>query len=197
MNNGDVLLTGNDALKAHQDWIEIDGKRIKTLKELWPEMPRAMVIGLNPAPVSVDAGHYYQGQYGQRQMHRLSEAGLFGVVGSAGFWDDEAFASGIGFADLVRRPTAGEDSVKSPEIVSGAKRIKSELIRRNVPLVVSVFRHPAIHLTGMSKKNAAPGFIALDDVPGTKLFRMPGPTASRANAEHVMGQLRAYLEEQP
>lgn len=196
MNTGSKILSGNDALTANREWIQIDGKPAETLKELWPDKPKAMIIGLNPAIVSVNAGHYYQGQYGQRQMHRLAKAGLFSLDEAVGFCDDEAFTLGIGFADLVRRPTRGEDEVTTSEIAAGAVRIKSELARRHVPLIVSVFRHPAKYLTGLPKKKTVPGFLDLSGMPGTKLFRMPGPTASTASAEHVMSQLRAYLEEQ-
>lgn len=181
-------------LWGHQEWAELNGERTLTLRELWPDDPRAMIIGLNPAPVSVKAGRYYQGRFGQRQMHRLVQVGLFERTDGACFWDDAAFASGIGFADLVRRPTAGESMVSSSEIAAGTERITLELLRRKVPLVISVFRHPAMHLSGLSRGKAVPGFVDLSEVPGTKLFRMPGPTEAMAKVDRVMEQLKEYLE---
>ena len=119
-------------LWGNQEWAELNGERTLTLRELWPDDPRAMVIGLNPAPVSVKAGHYYQGRFGQRQMTRLSETGLFALGNLGGFVDDLAVASGIGFADLVRRPTPNEGCVSKAEILAGADRIKTELVTRRV-----------------------------------------------------------------
>lgn len=191
-----VEQTNGDDLIANQELVTVDSTQVKTLAELWPEAPRAMVIGLNPAPRSVDAGHYYQGAYGQRQMYRLAQAGLFELDEVDAFVDDAAVAFGVGFADLVRRPTPGEGDVSTQEILEGAQRIKTELLKRRVPLVISVFRHPAQYLSGLPKRHVKPGFLALTDVPGTKLFRMPGPTAASASADQAMAQLRAYLQEQ-
>lgn len=182
-----------EELIGHQELIEIDGEYIKTLREVWPDSPRAMVIGLNPAPRSVEAGHYYQGRYGQRQMRRLSEAGLFELDDSDAFVGNCAMASGVGFADLVRRPTPSESGVSKPEISDGSQRIKLELHERRIPLVISVFRQPAQYLSGLPKRQLKPGFLVLTGVPDTKLFRMPGPNAASSSANQAMAQLRAFL----
>jgi hypothetical protein len=65
---------------------------------------------INPAPTSVQAGHYYQGNLGQRFFARLRQARLLEYV-EDGYEDDAAFASGIGFTDVVKRPTARADEV--------------------------------------------------------------------------------------
>lgn len=36
-----------------------------------------MIVGLNPAPRSVAAGHYYQGPVGQQQITRLVQVAWF------------------------------------------------------------------------------------------------------------------------
>ena len=46
--------------------IEIQGKQIFTLKELLRPGLRAVFVGINPALISVDCGHYYQGRLGKR-----------------------------------------------------------------------------------------------------------------------------------
>lgn len=56
-----------------EDWM---GEKIETLADLLPNRPLAVCVGLNPAPVSVAVGHYYQGLLGQRFWSRLSRAGL-------------------------------------------------------------------------------------------------------------------------
>ncbi len=38
------------------DWM---GTEVETLADLLPELPRAVCIGINPAPPSVAAGHYF------------------------------------------------------------------------------------------------------------------------------------------
>lgn len=65
---------GAGTLTGHQQWLG-DGM---TLADLWPEGSIvAAVVGLNPAPKSVEAGHYYQGQEGRRQLLRMAQVGMF------------------------------------------------------------------------------------------------------------------------
>lgn len=52
------------------------GQEIETLADLIPDTPRAICVGINPAPPSVTAGHYFQGRQGQRFYARLRRAGL-------------------------------------------------------------------------------------------------------------------------
>jgi G:T/U-mismatch repair DNA glycosylase len=57
---------------------------------------RAVVVGINPASVSVAEGHYYQGFVGQRFLTRLRAAGITGEA-ERGREDDAAFRADIGF----------------------------------------------------------------------------------------------------
>jgi TDG/mug DNA glycosylase family protein len=172
-----------------------DGTSVRTLDELWPEEPRAMIVGLNPAPTSVAAGHYYQGKSGQQRMRLLINAGLFREPNADESVDDVAFADGVGFADLVRRPTVSEKVLGKEEIKTGADRLRAELTRRHVPLVISVYRHAAVHFS--SNKKAKPGFVNPHGIPGTNIFRMPGPYAAAEYRDEIMGELREFLGEQP
>jgi hypothetical protein len=52
----------------------VDGQHVETLEDLLQPGLRAVCVGINPAPRSVRAGHYYQGNLGQRLFSRLSEA---------------------------------------------------------------------------------------------------------------------------
>src|SRR5712691_1489057 len=42
-----------------------------TLPDIPPKPGGILLVGINPAPVSVAAGHYYQGRIGQRLWRRL------------------------------------------------------------------------------------------------------------------------------
>jgi hypothetical protein len=59
-------------LNAHHrvtmDWL---GQQVETLADLLRPGLRAICVGINPSPVSVAAGHYYQGQIGRRFWQRL------------------------------------------------------------------------------------------------------------------------------
>lgn len=122
------------------------GIDLLTLTDIWPDNPRAMIVGLNPSPVSVAAGHYYQGRSGQRQLRRLVEASVIGPPHGSTF-EEAALAAGIGFTDIVKRPTRGERGVSATEIEHGRASLQEKLAVATIPAVICVFRHPAKALT--------------------------------------------------
>src|SRR5579872_3566677 len=90
--------------------IMVDGIPVVTLRELLGPSLQAVFVGFNPSPVSVAAGHYYQGRHGKTLWGRLAR---YGILPNApkGAEDEHAFLLGFGFADLVRRPTASIDEM--------------------------------------------------------------------------------------
>ena len=177
----------DDGLRSYQTRIEWMGEPVLTLEDIWLEQPRAMIVGLNPAPASVELGHYYQGQSGQRQLLRLADAGLFmrPEIGST-YFESAALQAGVGFTDVVKRPTRGEKDVSARETEFGRAALHSELEARGVALVVCVFRHPVTALLGAS---GTPGFQARTTGLGARVFRMPGPFAAAAEVNEVMADL--------
>lgn len=165
------------------------GEEVLTIAEVWPEQPRAMIVGLNPAPASVEAGHYYQGRSGQRQLHRLVSAGLVAPPNGT-FFEESALAAGVGFTDIVRRPTTAENGVSKAEIRHGSTLLAESLAAHDVQLVICVFRHPVQALLGSS---GTPGLQNQRTSWGAQVFRMPGPFQESRSAAEVMTQLRKVL----
>lgn len=167
------------------------GAEILTLTDIWPEKPRAMIVGLNPAPTSVEIGHYYQGRAGQGQLRRLADAGLFQDRPSR-YFEEAALAAGVGFADIVKRSSVGEGDVRPEEIRYGSVAITEKLEARSVGLVVCVFRHPVKVLLGIE---GTPGIQSKTTSWGARVFRTPGPYDKRDNVQRVMNALRDVLED--
>jgi double-stranded uracil-DNA glycosylase len=167
------------------------GERVLTLADVWPERPRAMTVGLNPAPSSVEVGHYYQGRSGQRQLLHLADAGLFRrpEPGST-YFEAVALDAGVGFTDVVKRPTRGEKDVHPREIEFGRAALNTALAARDVPLVICVFRHPVVALLGTSGE---PGFRMRPTIWGARVFRMPGPFAPTAEVGQTMAELSKVI----
>ena len=90
--------------------ILINGKRYATLQELLQPGLRAVFVGINPTPTSVESGHYYQGRHGQMLWKRLRDSGIVPSV-EKGREDESAFQQGFGFADMVRRPSASQEEL--------------------------------------------------------------------------------------
>jgi len=57
----------------YQTTIEIDGGPVKTLLDIVPQRGplRMLIIAKTPAPVSVEAGHYFQGAQGRMFWNSL------------------------------------------------------------------------------------------------------------------------------
>jgi TDG/mug DNA glycosylase family protein len=174
----------SNSLQVETVWL---GERVLTLEDVWPDQPRAMIVGLNPAPASVEVGHYYQGRSGQRQLSRLADAGLFRrpEPGST-YFERVALEAGIGFTDVIKRPTRGEKDVTARELEFGRKVLDRALRRREVPLVICVFRQPVTALLGAT---GTPGFQAQTTTWGARVFRMPGPFAPADEVVQTMATL--------
>lgn len=64
----------DDVRVSHRVIEEWRGVQVKTLEDLLRPGLRAVCVGINPAPDSVAAGHYYQGKLGQAFFQRASVA---------------------------------------------------------------------------------------------------------------------------
>jgi TDG/mug DNA glycosylase family protein len=157
--------------------IRIDGCEVRTLRELLRPGLHTIFVGLNPSPVSVAKGHYFQGRLGKRFWPRVQEH-LIAKPLPPGLEDQAAFDCGFGFCDLVRRPTAAAAEITSEEIRSGAANLlrRLESIGKS-PLVVFVFAVAA---------DAASHVLMRE---GYRVLRMPSPYASHEEADAKMRAL--------
>ena len=174
-----------------EEWM---GTEYLTLRDVLPDSPRAVIVGLNPSPVSVESGHYYQGRVGQRQLRRLASVGLFALLDGARTFEDAAAASGVGFTDIVKRPTVGEKDLVAGELEHGRGLLTQKLEALGVPLVVCVFRHPVEALLGRGVAGG-PGLQLARTDWGARVFRMPGPFETPARADLVMAELHRVGEQ--
>lgn len=120
---------------------------METLADLLRPDLRAVCIGINPSPVSVTAGHYYQGQIGRRFWQRLQRAGVIEET-DTGREDDAAFLAGIGFTDIVKRPTARADAISAAEFEHGRELLVEKLRRHRPALLIFTFKKSATSLFG-------------------------------------------------
>ncbi|WP_292791006.1 MULTISPECIES: uracil-DNA glycosylase family protein [unclassified Microbacterium] len=183
-----IVTTSDGPLVGFQERAVWMGDPILTLADLWPDKTRAMIVGLNPASKSVEIGHYYQGTSGRRQLLRLANAGLFQMPAQGTFFEEAALTAGVGFTDLVKRPTRGEGDLAPAELARGRASLMDALRAREVPLVVCVFRQPADAVMGTK---STVGFQATPTPWGGKLFRMPGPFD---RADRVDSQMQALKD---
>ena len=167
---------------------DLDGREAETLADLLRPGLRAVVVGINPSPVSVAAGHYYQGQLGQRFYRRLHDAGVIDLS-AGGFEDDVAFATGIGLTDVVKRPTSRASGLRAGELEHGRELLETKLTALAVPKVLFTFKASAEALLG---RLAGPGVQTGRTVADAEVFVMPGPMARADVTRQTLDDLQVW-----
>jgi len=158
-----------------------------TLPDIPPRPGHVLLVGINPAPVSVAAGHYYQGRIGRRLWRRLERLGLLEdpVPGR----EDEAFArAGHGLTDLVKRPTKSAAELGVEEYAAGIEELRRKVASWRPGLVLFPFKGAAQRLVG-TPMSPGPG----PDFQGFPTFLLTGPYAPAADAERIDQELRSGL----
>lgn len=179
-------MSGAQELHGHQEYIEWQGSRVLTLAPLWPQPLRAVVVGINPAPGSVAVGHYYQGRMGCHAMSKLAEVGVFPPPRADIWADDQAVAQGIGFTDLVRRPTVTAKDLSAAERQAGVVHLRAEIQERRPQLILAVFAPPVRALLG--RGFGRPG-RQVDTFEGIPVFKLPAMTTRRDVAAQAWADL--------
>lgn len=166
------------------------GQRVETLADLLRPGLRAVCVGINPSPVSVAAGHYYQGQIGRRFWQRMQRAGAIEKAGT-GREDDAAFIAGIGFTDIVKRPTARAGTISTAELEHGGELLSEKLRKIRPPLLIFTYKKPVTALLGAFKGHGhRPEF----EFEGAQVFVMPGPYERADRVADSLEQLRGLLQ---
>jgi TDG/mug DNA glycosylase family protein len=176
-----------DAEDVRERLAQISPSDEQTLPDIRPKPGGVLLVGINPAPVSVAAGHYYQGRLGRRLWRRLQRIGLLtdAVPGA----EDDAFSrSGHGLTDLVKRPAASSKELSRSELVAGAEQLRQKIAEWRPGLILFAFKEPALQMLGGSVK-PGPG----PEVEGIPTFLLSGPYAPRDEAERVDAELSALL----
>lgn len=166
------------------------GESVETLEDLLRPGLRAVCVGINPSPVSVEAGHYYQGRAGQRFFGRLREAGVLPNL-TDGYEDDSAFTAGIGFTDIVKRPTSSARDLQSYEYAHGRQLLLTKLAEIKPEFVIFTFKKTATVLFGQFGGN---GFLPALRLADCQVFVMPGTYENAATASATMRTLARRYE---
>jgi len=109
------------------------------------------------------------------------------VDGRAGA--NAAVALGIGFTDVVKRPTARADLLTSAEKRHGVRLLAEKLEKVRAPVVIFPFKGAAVELVGQFDGNGG----LSQEFGGARLFVMPGPYESAAMAAPTLASLRSGM----
>lgn len=172
----------------HRVTIEIDGEQVETLADLPPLRDRLLFVGLNPSPVSVEAGHYHQGRLGRTFWRRLMTATLLPAGTRVETADDTLMAAGHGITDLLKRPTA-RDEATDADLTGGVGPLWQKVAIWRPAAVVFIYKRGASISAGRPLQESwgqLPG-VALA---GRPCFLMPGPYAPIEQVDEGLNFLR-------
>jgi TDG/mug DNA glycosylase family protein len=172
----------------HRATITVDGDRVETLADLPPLRDRLLFVGLNPSPVSVDAGHYHQGRLGRTFWRRLMTAEVIPAATPVEAADDALLAAGHGITDLLKVPTA-RDEATDAALTAGVGPLWQKIAIWRPAAVVFIYKRAASISAGRALTESwgqLPG-VALA---GRPCFLMPGPYAPVEQVDEGLNFLR-------
>jgi TDG/mug DNA glycosylase family protein len=172
----------------HRLTITVDGDRVETLADLPPLRDRLLFVGLNPSPVSVDAGHYHQGRLGRTFWRRLMTAEVIPAATPVEAADDALLAAGHGITDLLKVPTA-RDEATDAALTAGVGPLWQKIAIWRPAAVVFIYKRAASISAGRALTESwgqLPG-VALA---GRPCFLMPGPYAPVEQVDEGLNFLR-------
>ncbi len=143
---------------------------------------RLLVCGLNPSPFAVRTGIPF-GRPGNRFWQAARRAGLIAIERDP----TAALARGIGFTDLVKRPTRAASELSEREYALGVERVLA-LVEAYGPRAICF-----VGLDGWRKavdSRATPGVLS-GGFAGRPAYLMP--STSGRNAHVTLDQLAAHL----
>ncbi len=173
----------------------LDGVPTDTLLDLPPARARILFVGLNPSPVSVEAGHYHQGPLGRRFWGRLIDAGILPAGTDLASADDALVAAGHGITDLLKVPS-GRDLASDAQLTAGVGPLWQKIALWRPAAVVFIYKRAAQASAGRVLHER---FGQLEDVAlaGRPCFLMPGPYARREEVVQGVEFMRTLLAALP
>ena len=172
----------------HVDTILVDGRAVPTLADLPPLRDRLLFVGLNPSPVSVEAGHYHQGRLGQAFWRRLIRATILPAETAIEAADDALLAAGHGLTDLIKLPTP-RDEASDAQLRAGVGPLWQKVALWRPGAIVFIYKRAA-EIVAARSLDEHWGQLQGVALSGRPCFLMPGPYAPVKEVDEGLNFLR-------
>ena len=172
----------------HSTTLVIGGRPLRTLVDLPPLRDHLLFVGLNPSPVSIEAGHYHQGRLGRTFWRRLMLATVLPAASAVESADDALVAAGHGITDLLKVPTPS-DEASDGDLRAGVGPLWQKVAIWRPAAVVFIYKRAAAACAGrpLAEPWGQLGGVALA---GRPCFLMPGPYAPTEEVDEGLNFLR-------
>jgi TDG/mug DNA glycosylase family protein len=160
-----------------------------TLPDLLTEALDVVFVGINPSVYSAERGHYFARASNRfwpcisRSTLSLKARDALDVEKLGPEHDRALLNYGIGFTDLVKRPTPKASDLATSELAAGVKRLLKKIDRYRPRVAcfhgITGFRHVHLILAGKAAEVA----LGLQDVRvgATQIFLVPNPSGANAH----------------
>lgn len=172
----------------HRTTIEVDRIPVETLADLPPLRDRLLFVGINPSPVSVAAGHYFQGRLGRAFWERLIVAQILPKATPIETADDMLVAAGHGVTDLLKVPSP-RDTATEDVLRAGVGPLWRKIAIWRPAAVVFVYKRAAEISAGRPLTEPWGQLVGVA-LAGRPCFLMPGPYAPSAEVAAGLNLIR-------
>ena len=166
---------------------------MNTLPDYMAEDLGIVLVGLNPSQVSVERGHYFANPR-NRFWRAFNQSGLveFAVAMEE---DYKLLDHGIGFTDLVKRPSRQASALRAKDYREGAPILKEKLLKWQPVIVcfqgLTVYANYLRYAEGLKLK--AELGLQPHTIGASRVFVVPNP--SPANAQYSLDTLVCWFQE--
>ena len=181
-------LTHRPGPGPHRAAITINGVEVQTLADLPPGRDGLLFVGLNPSPISVEAGHYHHGQLGRTFWKRLIRTGILPGGTDIAAADDALVAAGHGITDLLKLPSP-RDVASDEDLREGVGPLWQKIALWRPGAVVLIYKRAAEIAAGRSLQESW-GQLRGVALAGRPCFLMPGPYAPVEQVDEGLNLLR-------
>lgn len=166
---------------------------MNTLPDYLKEDLDIVLVGLNPSQVSVERGHYFANPR-NRFWRAFNESGL--VDAPVAMEEDQKLIDyGIGFTDLVKRPSRQASALRAKDYRCGAPALKEKLLKWQPAIVcfqgLTVYANYLRYAEGVKVKVQLG--LQPDSIGASRVFVVPNP--SPANAQYSLDVLVCWFQE--
>jgi len=180
--------------------VKVNGKIFNTLSDILPIEGELdiLFIAKTPTPISVEAGHYFQGKQGTMLWNKLSEYDILRVPIDK-YPDECLLLNNYGITDIVKVPRDYGNEPSDEEYKVGLERILQIINKYKPKVIVFVYKKVLDNIVRLNfgiREKSIYGFnLKLEKYFDSKVFvfPMPGTPCKKDEAKKSMMELKQLI----
>jgi G:T/U-mismatch repair DNA glycosylase len=195
-------MSGGIDMPCHKIQMTVDGDTFYTLEDILPETNKELkilYIAKVPAPISVEAGHYFQGRQGAAFWNKLKNYNILNIP-NGDKEDDHLLEHDYGIMDIVKKPRQFGNEPTEYEYLKGMDKIIAAIQKYKPKILIFVYKgvlDKILRLRFNIHKSSVYGFNdnLNSNFYGSRVyvFPMPGTHINAVEIHRSMLELKEYI----